>query len=192
MNANVRAADSVTKLHSSVSYVGSGTGHRTLVDVLYNLELLDSNGVTKWADSVRGTVVIAGLNKLLDACFKTGLASPAWFVGLLDGATAPVVTPSDTMASHAGWIENVGVSNSVRPTLTPGTIANGAVDNSGSRAVFNITADGSIAGAFVASNSALSGASGVLYDVGAFLDGVRPVSSGDVLQITVTLSVSAA
>jgi hypothetical protein len=192
VSGNAIASALISSIQQSAPYVGSGPGRCVIADVRYNIILMGSDGFVKWADTFCGTVVIAGLNKLLDATFKTGLASPAWYVGLLDGATAPVIGVTDTMASHAGWIENVGVSNATRPALTPGTILNGAVDNSAARAIFNINASGEIAGAFITTGSALSGSTGTLYDVGLFLDSARDVANGDTLQVSVALSISAA
>lgn len=143
-----------------------------------------------WTEDIPNIVTTAGKNKLLDATLKTGLTSPAWFLGLVDGGSAPTYAAGDTMASHAGWTESAAYSNATRPAWTPGAIAGGSVDNSGSPAVFNVNATATIAGAFMADNSTKSGTTGTLYGEANFTGGNRSVLSGDTLTVTATPSIS--
>ncbi|MCY2965065.1 MAG: hypothetical protein NT069_15760 [Planctomycetota bacterium] len=53
----------------------------------YTMRCFDSLGNLKWEDGFWNRVMTSGLNKLLDATLKTGLTSPAWYVGLI-GAIA--------------------------------------------------------------------------------------------------------
>lgn len=142
----------------------------------------------KWKENFTNIVVTVGLNKLLDATFKTGLTTPAWYVGL-KGTGTPVA--GDTMASHASWAELTPYSNANRPTYTPGTIAAGAVDNSASKAVFNINGTSTIFGAFLVDNNTKGGTTGTLYGVGDFASS-RPVENNDTLNVTITLTTSSA
>ena len=155
----------------------------------YHVESYDKQGVLKWSDDFKNLVTTAGLNKLLDATFKTGLEVPAWYVGLVDGGSEPAYSADDTMASHAGWAENNAYTEQVRQTFTPGTIAAGAVDNSDSRAVFTISSDGAIAGCFLVDDDVENGEECTLYGEGAFTGGPRPVEIGDTLRVTTTVSV---
>jgi hypothetical protein len=192
MADNASAADQTSNNLTTVDYHAAGPGRRVLADVAYRLELYGADGLCKWADTFTGTVVTAGLNKLLDATFSSGLTTPLWYIHLLDGASVPVINAADTMSSHAGWAENIGYSQSTCPQFVPGTITAGAVHNSASPATFSLNAPGTIAGAFLCDSNAKPGTTGTLYDVGLFIDGNRSVISGDTLQITVTLSISAA
>lgn len=131
-------------------------------------------------------MVTAGLNKLLDATIKTGLTSPAWYVGLK--GTGSMVA-GDTMASHAGWSTITPYSNANDPAFTAGTIASGAVDNSGSKAVFNINATDTVYGAFLKDNNTKGGSTGTLYG-GADFSASRAVASGDTLNVQINLSIS--
>lgn len=135
---------------------------------------------------VMAIVTTAGKNDLLTQYFKGSAYTAAWFVGLVDGGTTPTYAAGDTMASHAGWTENVGYSNANRVTWTGGTASAGSIDNSGSPAAFNINATGTIAGDFVVSNSTKSGTTGVLYSESNFTQGNRSVVSGDTLNVTAT------
>lgn len=143
-------------------------------------------GQVIWVEEYDNIVVTTGLNKYLDATLKTGLASPAWYVGLKNTGT---VVAGDTMASHSGWTLNSTFSNATLPAFTPGTISAGSVDNSASKAVFNINGTTTIYGAYFTDNSAKDGATGILLGAGDF-GSPRAVISGDTLNVTITCSIS--
>jgi hypothetical protein len=150
----------------------------------YDVECYDWRGRLKWRDGFWNIVVTTGLNKLLDATFKNGLTTPAWYVGLK--GTGSMVA-GDTMASHSGWAEITPYSDTNRPTYTPGSISGGAVDNSGSKAVFNINATSTVYGCFLVDNNTKGGTTGTLYGGGDF-GASRAVVNGDTLNVTVTLT----
>lgn len=152
----------------------------------YHIECFDSAGNLKWADGFHNLVVTAGLNKVLDATFKTGLTTPAWFVGLKLVGT---VAAGDTMASHAGWTESSAYSEANRQAFTPGAIAAGSVDNSAAKAVFSINATATITGAFLSDSNTKGGTTGTLYGAGDF-SASRAVLSGDTLNVQVTITAS--
>lgn len=161
--------------------------HAVKVSTRYQVECFDKHGRLKWREDFENLVVTAGRNRLLDASFKTIPGSVTWYVGLKGTGT---VAAGDTMASHAGWSELTPYSNANRPTLTLGAIASGSVDNSASKAVFNINGAATIVGAFVADNNTKGGTTGTLYGAGDF-SASRAVDNGDTLNVTVTLSITA-
>ncbi len=163
------------------------------LDAQYRVEYYNAAKEIQWIDEFAGLVVTAGLNKLLDATFVTGLASPAWLVGLVDGTGTPVVTAADTMASHAGWSEFAHYTEAVRQAWTPdGAPAAGAVVNAASQAIFSVNADGTVYGTFLSDTAALSpGNAGVLYDVGQFAEGSHLVYNGGSLHVTIRLTAAA-
>lgn len=144
-------------------------------------------GVLVWEESFTNLVTVAGRNKLLDAMFKTGLAAPAWSVGLVSGVGFTAYAPADTMASHAGWAESVAYSEATRRTLTLGGIAAATVSNVASKATFTANAETTLRGAFLTDVATKGGATGTLYGIGDF-SVVRSVIMGDVLNVIVTLS----
>lgn len=146
-------------------------------------------GKVIWTREYDNLVTTAGLNKLLDATFSSGSATPAWYVGLID--ENPTFAAADTMSSHAGWTENTSYSETVRETLTPGTIAAGSFSNSGSKASFTMNANDTVGGAFLTTSDAKGGTSGTLYAEGSFTGGTETLSSADVLNVTVTVTVQA-
>lgn len=143
-------------------------------------------GLLWWVEAFPNLVTTVGRNMLLDATFKTGIAAPAWYVGLVSGTGFTVYSVADTMASHAGWTESAAYSQATRVALVPGTIAAGSVI--GAAGVFTANATTTIRGAFLVNVSTKSGATGTLYGVGDFSQ-VRSVIMGDVLNVTLTLSV---
>src|SRR5512139_358224 len=118
---------------------------------LYHVECFDKFGNLKWEETVPNLVVDEGLNDSLDKHFKGSTYTAAWYVGITTGT--PSFAAGNTMASHAGWTESTVYSNANRPTLTLGTVSGKSVDNSASKAVFNINAGGTVGGAFVVTNN---------------------------------------
>ena len=158
----------------------------------YHVECYDKDGNLKWSEEFDNLVTTAGLNKYLDATLKTGLASPAWYVGLVDGpGSGTTFAAGDTMASHAGWTECADYDEATRPAFTPGTISAGSVNNSGSKAVFTMNASVTVAGCFLVDNSTKDGTSGTLLGAGDFTGGDRAVVDNDILNVTVTATITA-
>ena len=155
----------------------------------YEIECVGPDGCVKWRDGFINLVVTAGLNDLLDKYLKGSSYTASHFVGLT--GTAPTFAAGDTMSSHGGWTESTAYSDSTRRTLTLGTVSSGSVDNSASKAVFSINGTATIGGAFVTTNSTKGGTTGTLYGGGAFSGGDKSVTSGDTLNVTVTLSATA-
>ena len=95
------------------------------------------------------------------------------------------------MASHAGWSESTVYSNANRPTFTPGAVSGQSVDNSASKAVFNINGSATITGAFMTTNNTKGGSTGILIGGGEFAAS-RGVANGDTLNVTVTATQASA
>lgn len=156
-----------------------------------HLPILSADGrrYLAYREKFPNIVVTTGLNKLLDATLKTGLASPAWYVGLVDNASFSAYAGADTMASHGGWLEGTPYSNANRPTFTPGSVSAGSVDNSASKAAFTINATLTVRGSFLTDNNTKGGTTGTLYGEGDYAAS-RAVVSGDTLNVQITASVS--
>lgn len=145
---------------------------------------LTRNGQIVWEDEFNNLVFTAGKNELLDKGFAGASYTAAWYMFLVDGASAPTFNAADTAASHAGWSENTGYSNATRPAISWAAADAGAKSSTGT--AFNINASGTIAGAGVATNSTKGGTTGIFYSGGAFTGGNRSVLSGDTLTVTWT------
>jgi hypothetical protein len=155
---------------------------------VYKFECFDADGNLKWSEEVTNLVTDVGANDLLTNYFKGSAYTAAWYVGLASGAS-PTFATGDTAASHSGFTEYANYSQSTRPAWTGGTASARAISNSASQAVFSINgAGGTVGGAFLISNSTISGTTGILYGE-ATLTSARTLASGDTLNITVSLSV---
>jgi hypothetical protein len=167
--------------------------------------------ITSGADAITGTstdfqttdigsdILIVGagaagvdLSTTIDARSSTTSASTAANAGTTVSGAAYAVEPraADTMASKS-FNENTTYSNGTRPTFTPGTVAAKSVDNSASKAVFNINGSTRIFGAFVGTNSTKGGTTGTLVGGGLF-SASRQVENGDTLNVTVTSTMASA
>lgn len=156
------------------------------VENYYEIECVGPDGVVKWVETIKNLVTTAGLNDLLDKYLKGSSYTAAFYVGLTDGT--PTVDPTDTLASHVGWVEVTDYTGN-RQALTLGTVSGGSVNNSASKASFSITGTATVGGAFVC--TAASGTSGTLYGAGAFTGGDKNCGSGDTLNVTITCTATA-
>lgn len=129
-----------------------------------------------------------GKNTLFDVMFASGtqIGSSSWFIGLISSSGYSALAAGDTMASHSGWTEATGYTQSTRVAWGPGSAASQSITNA-SPATFDINATATIKGIFVTSNSTKSGTTGKLWSTALFSADV-PVTSGDQLRVTYTVS----
>lgn len=186
MSTNPLQGAGASLMANSTEHLGQRISH------VYVVECFGPDGLLRWTDQFHNLVTTAGLDKYLDATLKTGLGAPAWYVGLITGpASGNTYAAGDLMSSHAGWAENQTYSNATRPAWTPGTITSGSVDNTASKAVFNISGSATLAGCFMTDASAKApGNTGTLMGEGNFTGGDRLVQNGDTLNISITCSQS--
>jgi hypothetical protein len=155
----------------------------------YLIECFDADGNLKWTDQIENLVVTVGRNFALDTLLSGSAYTASWFLGLVDGASAPTYNAADTMASHAGWTENTGYSNATRPVPNLSGAAS-AGSKASTATAFNINATGTIAGCFLTTIGTKGGTTGTLYSVGSFTGGNRAVVNGDTLNVTYTASLT--
>lgn len=169
--------------------IGRSGGMAEVADAhgFYTVECRDAEGKVKWSETIENLVVTVGKNSLLDTFFAGSAYTAAFYLGLVDGASTPTYAAADTMASHSGWSENTVYSNSTRPAVSWSAASAGS--KASTATTFNINATGTIAGAFLATNSTKSGTTGTLYSAGSFTGGNRTVANGDTLNVTYTASV---
>lgn len=150
----------------------------------YFAECRGPDGELKWRDFVSNLIVDVGLDDILDKYLKGSNYTAAHYMGLIDGS--PTVDPGDTMGSHAGWTEVTAYDEAVRQTVTWGAVSGKSVDNSGSPAVFTISANNTtLGGLLLSTNSTKGGSSDILYGAGPFDAGNKIIDDNDTLTITV-------
>lgn len=160
----------------------------------YLVTCIGADGEVKWEDTIENLVTNAGKADLLDKYLAGSAYTAAWYLGLVDGASAPTYNAADTMASHAGWTESTAYSNSTRvaPTWNTASASGGGAGaaGTGTKATnamsFTINGTATIAGVFLVNNSTKAGTTGTLYSSGSFSAGNKSVASGDTLNVTYT------
>lgn len=151
----------------------------------YVVEHRDLDGRLTWSDTIDNLVTTAGKNLLGNVMFGGTSKSAGWYLGLKGTGT---VAANDTAASHAGWSEVTGYSETARQTLTLASFSAGASNNSGAPAVFTINTTVTVAGVFVIDNSTKGGTSGTIYSVGDSSGGSVTLSSGTITVSAFALS----
>jgi len=149
------------------------------------------NGDVIWKEVIENLVPIEGRNAILTSALKGSAYTAACYMGLIAyGGSAPVAT--DTMASH-GYVE-AGLTAPVfaaRQLITWGTASNGTIATS-VPCNFTITGTGGVVrGCFVGMNGATSvveNTSGALMSAGYFVGGDKTLATGDILQVTYSLT----
>jgi hypothetical protein len=146
-------------------------------------------GYLKWEEEINpNKIVFEGLNDCLSVYFASGsqTLSASWFLGATQAS--PVFADSDTMASHAGWTEFTAVSDANRLAWGQGSPANQQVTNA-SPVTYTCNADGqTMGGLFCTTNNVLGGASGILFNGGAFNGSNRGLNTGETIDITSTIA----
>lgn len=143
------------------------------------------DGVCIDRDVTHNGITIGGKNALFSDAFCNGTQNTAWYFGLIDNTGPTTNDTTDTMASHT-WTENVAYSETTRQTWTPGAPSGASITNVTS-VTFTVNATGTLYGMFVTSNNTKSGTTGILWSTAAF-NVPKPVSSGDSVKLTYTLS----
>ncbi len=172
----------------------SASGEDVFARGFYKVTCLDADGNLKWEDEIENLVTNVGKVDLLDKYLAGSAYTAAFYLGLVDGGSAPTYNAADTMASHAGWTESTAYSNATRvaPTWNGATGTGGGAGTAGtgskaSNAMsFNINATATIAGTFLVTNSTKGGTTGTLYSAGSFTGGNKSVANGDTLNVTYT------
>lgn len=159
---------------------------------MYTAICFGPDGQVKWADEFPNLVTTVGKNLQLDS----SLAGSAYtvtgpFMGLISSVSYTAISASDTMTSHAGWLE-AGATNA--PTYTaPRKTCVWSAASGGSKALsaalaFAITGSGTIKGAFLTTGtgavSTIDNTAGTLFSAGLFTGGDRAVSASDTVNVS--------
>lgn len=170
--------------------VGAGMGDSVKSAGVYTFTYRNPDGEIEWEEKLAMNIwPTAGRNFALDTLLAGSAYTATWFMGLVDGGSAPTYAAADTAASHAGWTENTGYSNANRVTPSFNAASAGSKATSAGL-VFNINAAGTIAGGFLISNSTKGGTTGTLLSEASFSGGNQAVSNGGTLTVTATYSLT--
>lgn len=157
----------------------------------YSWRVFDVDGVTELRrGEFPNGITNAGLNHLLSTQLGAGTQVTAWKMGLIDDAAFSALAPTDTMSSHAGWVENEDYAEATRGSVVFGA-ASGQVIASSSSVTFTANASVTIAGAFLVSNSTKGGSTGTLFSTGEFAS-PQALASGQILRVDYECSAASA
>lgn len=187
MRENTNFNQSMSAQGQLANGIRAGLGLRGGWDVVCR----DKHGRVKWRDRIENLVTNGGEDYMLDVGLSGAAATTAWFIGLTDGA--PTVAETDTLATHAGWVEVTAYTGTNRLAWTDGGVTGQSVDNVGNEAVFTINADSTVVGgALLCATQVRATTTGLMYAVGAFAGGDRNVDNLDTLTITATMTAGGA
>lgn len=154
----------------------------------YPVICYDKDGNIKWEDEAVNLITNIGGAFALDTLFEGSGYTAAWYMGLVDGASAPTFALTDTAASHAGWTEFNGYTQANRPAPAF-SAASGKSITTSTEVVFNFNASGDVAGVFLINNNTINSTTGVLLSCGAFSGGTRAVANGDQINVTYSATI---
>lgn len=156
----------------------------------FKLEVFDSRGVKQREDQFPNLVVNQGKQDILNVYFTDGTqtASSSWFMGLIVDTGFTGIVAGDTAASHGGWAEATGYSQSTRPLWGQGAPGTGVTTiTNASPVTFDMTGTANIKGGFITTVATKSSGSGKLWAAALFSAQV-PVNNGDQMKVTYNLS----
>lgn len=160
----------------------------------FKYQLLDALGkpLTDELIAPNGITTIAK-NDIFNVYFNAGTQPTAanWSLGLIDNSTFTAISNSDLISSHTGWTEFTGYKRSDDNTTNRATWGQGSASSAqitnASQVTFTFTASGSVTGIFVASSTAKSATTGILWSTALFAAPLA-VAIDDILRVTYTLS----
>ena len=192
MKDQLNAVESANMSIASIA----GMGESAQAEGVYTFKCFEyEGGPLLWEEKIDNVVCTLGKNLML----QTALTGSAYtvtgpYMGLISSVSYTAVAAADTMASHTGWTE-AGSTNA--PTFAArvapafGTASAGAISTS-SPTSFTMTGAGTLVGAFITYGTGavatLMDTNGVLLSAGAFTGGNQPVNSGNVVQVSYSLS----
>jgi hypothetical protein len=152
----------------------------------YEATYFNPDGSFGWKETIENLVVTVGKNDLLDKYLAGSSYTAAFYMGLTNSSPTPAA--GDTMASHGGWTEFTGYSNSNRISCAWNSASAGSKALSAAL-VFNINTNSTVGGAFITTNNTISGTTGTLFSCGAFSGGNQAVTNGGTLSVSYSLGV---
>ena len=194
MESKARSTDKVSCAIERFSSFGEGAAGGGI----FIFEAYDKDGNLKWRDEAKNLTTNVGRQDMNAKYFLGSGYTAGWFIGLVNNTPAPAYDVTDTMASHAGWVETTDYSGTDRATATFGTattadpsVISNSVASGGTVATFGITGTVTIDGAFLTATQDNSTNTGVLFSVAAFESpGDRSVVNGDTLNVTYQFSLA--
>jgi hypothetical protein len=148
----------------------------------YVVEVLHPNGKRSQREVVHNLIPVEGLNHMMGVTFKSVGQVATWYIGLYEGNYTPISSVTAATIAAAST-ECTSYTPAQRVEFVEGSVVNGAVDNSASKAEFTFTAAKTVYGGFIGSASPRGSTSGVLISAVRFTT-PKVLAIGDVLSVT--------
>ena len=117
MESKARSTDKVNATIERFSGFGEGAaGGGTFI-----FEAYDKDGNLKWRDEAKNLTTNVGRQDMNTKYFTGTSYTAGWYIGLVNNSPTPSYDVTDTMASHAGWVETTDYSGTDRITADFGT-----------------------------------------------------------------------
>jgi hypothetical protein len=139
---------------------------------------------------VPNLVVNEGLNSLLNVMFNGATQITQWHMGIFEGNYTPIASLTAATVTAAST-ECVAYVSATRPEYTEAASTAQTITNVANRASFVFTASKTIYGAFLASASAKSATTGVLFAAARF-GAAKSVTTDDELLLTYAFTAASA
>ena len=163
---------------------------------VYSVKCFDKEGGTVlWEDTFDNVVTYVGMNLMLSSSLQgSSYTVTGPYMGLISSVSWSATSINDTMTSHSGWTE-AGSTNaptfSARIAPSFSAPASGVISTS-SAVSFTMTGAGTLEGAFIVYGTGavttIGSTAGTLLSAGAFTGGAQPVNSGNVVQVSYSLT----
>jgi hypothetical protein len=188
--------DKLKSLDGAMSTVaqGSSMGEQCKAEGVYSVKCFDGETLV-WEDTFDNVVTYVGQNLMLSSSLQgSGYTVTGPYMGLISSVGWSATAVTDTMSSHAGWTEAGGTN---APTFAARVAPAFSAPSSGAIATsaavsFTMTGNGTLEGAFIVYGSGatnvVDSTTGTLLSAGAFSGGAQPVNSGNVVQVTYSLT----
>jgi allantoicase len=176
-----------------MDYVASGGGvlmpqHAVLGmgGVWHGQHIRDGKVIDEWED--RNLIVNEGLDHILNVEFHGTTPITSWYIGVFEGNYTPVATVTAATITAAAT-ESTAYDETTRVAYDEAASSAQSMTNSASKSTFTFNATKTIYGAFLASASAKSATSGVLFAAAKFGTS-KAVVDDDQLLLTYTINAS--
>lgn len=192
MKEKLNAVESANMSVASIA----GLGESAQAEGVYTFRCFEyEGGPMLWEQTIDNVVCTVGKNLMLQTALTgSGYTVVGPYMGLISSVGFTAVAAGDTMALHSGWNEAGSVNAptfAARIAPSFGSATGGAISTS-TPVSFTMTGSGTLVGAFIVYGTGavttLMSTAGTLLSAGAFTGGNQPVNSGNVVQVTYSLS----
>lgn len=150
----------------------------------------DGNVIDSWEED--NLVVNEGLDYVLDTSLSGGTGLVSWYIGLFTGDYTPVASLTAATITAASTETQAQYSEGFRQDWVDAGVSGQSLGNTASPATFTFTpASTLVYGTFLVSDATKGGTTGTLMSASRFTS-ARTMLSGDVLNVTYSISAAAA